>query len=137
MTSSASPLATVAEDPQYQKSPHRTNAFGVLAGCSDCHIPTSNWFIETYTHLFFGIKDVVAEKSGNFSDPAVWKARRIELATYIRDVMRRNHGVTCLKCHDVSAIRGAKEAHAALAQGQATCVDCHSIHTQLVPTPKQ
>jgi cytochrome c-type protein NapC len=129
-------MATVAEDPQFQNSPHRKNAVGVLASCSDCHIPTNNWFIETYTQLASGIKDVVAENTGNFSDPAVWQARRAELATVTRDVMRRNRGVTCLKCHEVAAISGAKEAHAALAQGQSTCVDCHTIHSQPAAVPK-
>lgn len=123
-------MAAVAADAQFQKSPHRSNAVGVLAGCSDCHIPTDNWFIETYTHLASGIKDEIAEHTHDFSDPAVWNARRKALAGITRDILRRNGGVTCRKCHEVSAIRVANDAHAALAKGQATCVDCHSIHTQ-------
>lgn len=130
-------MATVAEDPHYQRSVHRTNAVGVLAGCGDCHIPTNNWFIETYTHVVSGIKDMIAEKTGNFSDPSVWNARRIELANIARNVMRRNHGVTCRKCHEVSAIRTANEAHAALAQGQMACVDCHSVHATPAAAAKQ
>jgi nitrate/TMAO reductase-like tetraheme cytochrome c subunit len=130
-------MATVAANPQFQKSRHRTNTVGVLAGCSDCHIPTDNWFIETYTHLVSGIRDVIAEKTGNFSNPAVWNARRIELAKISRDIMRRNHGVTCRKCHEVSAIRAPVGAHAPLAQGQMTCVDCHSVHAQPAAASKQ
>ena len=130
-------MATVAADPQFQKSRHRANNVGMVAGCSDCHIPTNNWFVETYTHLVSGIKDVIAEKTGNFSDASVWNARRIELADISRDIMRRNHGVTCRKCHEVSAIRAPEGAHAALAQGQMTCVDCHSVHAQPAATSKQ
>jgi nitrate/TMAO reductase-like tetraheme cytochrome c subunit len=130
-------MATVAEDPHFRTSPHRTNAIGVLASCSDCHIPTNNWFIETYTHLVSGIKDAIAENTGNFNDPSVWNARRIELANITRNVMRRNRGITCRKCHEVSAIPAAKQAHAAQALRQATCVDCHSIHAQLAAMPKQ
>jgi len=130
-------MATVAADPQFQKSRHRANNVGVVAGCSDCHIPTNNWFVETYTHLVSGIKDVIAEKTGNFSDPAVWNARRIVLANRARDAMRQNDAVTCRKCHVVSAIRAPDGAHAPLAQGQMTCVDCHSVHAQPAATSKQ
>ncbi len=134
-------MATLAEDPQYRRSAHRMNAAGVLAGCSDCHVPTNNWFVETYTHVVSGIRDALAEQTGNFSDPAVWNARRIELANRARDAMRRNDGVTCRKCHDVAAIRAVsaagQAAHAGLAQGKTTCIDCHSglVHARPAPPP--
>lgn len=130
-------MAAVAEDPQYKKSAHRTNAAGALAGCSDCHIPTNNWFVETYAHAVHGIADMFAEMTHNFSDPAVWNGRRIELANRARDAMRRNNGVTCRKCHDVTAIRPVSAAHTALVQGKTTCIDCHSdlVHARPAPTP--
>ncbi len=134
-------MATLAEDPQYQRSTHRMNAAGALASCSDCHIPANNWFVETYTHAVYGIKDVVAEMTGNFGDPAVWNARRVELANNTRDAMRRNDGVTCRKCHDAAAIRpvsaAGRAAHAELAKGRMTCIDCHTdlVHARPAPTP--
>jgi len=133
-------MATLADDPQYQRSAHRMNAAGVLAGCSDCHIPANNWFVETYTHITHGITDLFAEMTHNFGDPAVWNARRIELASRARDAIRRNDGVTCRKCHDAAAIGPVSAAgqatHAELARGNMTCVDCHTapVHARPAPT---
>ena len=129
-----------AQNPAYGNSPHRANAFGVLAGCSDCHIPTNNWFIETYTHVTSGIRDVIAEMTGGFSDPAVWAKRRIELRQEVLADMRRQKSVTCRKCHEPAAIQPPSEAgrqsHALLLAGQATCVDCHlnTFHGQITPS---
>jgi len=122
-------MATVAADPHYRQSAHRTNAAGALANCADCHVPATNWFVETYAHAVDGIRDGIAEYTSNVSDPAVWAARLPALADRVREEMRRQDSVTCRKCHDASAIRPASEtghaAHAMLAQGRMTCIDCH------------
>ena len=78
-TGSCHVMALQAENPAYGNSPHRANAFGVLAGCSDCHIPTNNWFVETYTHVTSGMRDAFVELTGNVNDPAAWAKRRVEL----------------------------------------------------------
>jgi nitrate/TMAO reductase-like tetraheme cytochrome c subunit len=122
-------MAIIAAEPYFRQSAHRSNRVGVLASCGDCHIPATDWFGETYTHVSQALHDVAAEYTGNFSDPAVWKVRRAELARHVRDNMRSNDSVTCRKCHDAAAINPASEsgraAHALLAQGQMTCIDCH------------
>jgi nitrate/TMAO reductase-like tetraheme cytochrome c subunit len=122
-------MATLAADPHYRQSRHEANAAGFQVSCSDCHIPSGNWFVETYTHVAFGLRDVVAEYSHDFNDPELWQKRRTELAEQVRAEMRRDGSITCRKCHDAVAIRPATEAgraaHAMLAQGQVTCIDCH------------
>jgi trimethylamine-N-oxide reductase cytochrome c-type subunit TorC len=122
-------MAALAADPHFKQSPHESNAAGVKVGCSDCHIAASNWFGETYTHVTMGIKDVIAESTHNFSDPAIWEKRRTELAAQLRDEMRRDDSATCRNCHVATAIRPATEAgraaHAMLEQGRMTCIDCH------------
>jgi nitrate/TMAO reductase-like tetraheme cytochrome c subunit len=126
-----------AQNPAYGNSPHRANAFGVLAGCSDCHIPSNNWFIETYTHASSGIRDVIAEMTGGYSDPAAWAKRRVQLRLEVLATMRSQNSITCRKCHEPAAIQPPSEAgrqsHALLLAGQATCVDCHlnTFHGQL------
>ena len=131
-------MATVAADPHFRQSRHEANAAGLPVSCGDCHIPSGNWFVETYAHVAFGLRDVVAEYTHNFNDPEVWQKRRTELAEEVRGEMRRNGDVTCRKCHDAAAIRPATEAgraaHAMLAQGQVTCVDCHInlVHAPVV-----
>src|ERR1700693_3933576 len=59
-------MAILAADPHFQQSGHEANAAGIRVGCSDCHIPSGNWFVETYAHVASGLKDVVAEYTHNF-----------------------------------------------------------------------
>jgi nitrate/TMAO reductase-like tetraheme cytochrome c subunit len=133
-------MATLASDPHYVQSPHRANGEGVHASCGDCHIPTTSWFAETYAHAVGGIKDVFAETTQDYGNPAVWEARRIELAGVVRDEMRRDDSVTCRHCHDAGAIAPASEqgraAHALLREGRLTCIDCHFnlVHAPVPPS---
>jgi nitrate/TMAO reductase-like tetraheme cytochrome c subunit len=126
-----------AQNPAYGNSPHRANAFGVFAGCSDCHIPSNNWFIETYTHATSGMRDLFATLFGNVDDPVAWAKRRVELRQEVLADMRSQNSITCRKCHDPAAIQPPSEAgrqsHALLLAGQATCVDCHlnTFHGQI------
>jgi nitrate/TMAO reductase-like tetraheme cytochrome c subunit len=123
-------MAIVAADPYYLKSAHRTNAAGVLADCADCHVPSNNWFVETYSHAVDGMRDGFAESTGNFSDPAVWAARLPALAQRVRDEMRSKDSITCRKCHNPAQIHPASQtgqaAHAMIGQGKVTCITCHA-----------
>ncbi|HMF25272.1 MAG TPA: NapC/NirT family cytochrome c [Pseudolabrys sp.] len=123
-------------DPHFQKSVHWSNSKGVRPSCGDCHIPTTNWFIETYTHATSGIRDIIAELTHNYNDPKLWEARRRELAPETVAHMRAQDSVTCRSCHDASAIKPTTEdgrvAHATLKGGGVTCVDCH---TNIVHAP--
>jgi nitrate/TMAO reductase-like tetraheme cytochrome c subunit len=121
--------AALAADPHYQRSIHRSNAAGVSANCADCHIRKSNWFVETYTHASQGVQDLLAAGLHDYSDPAVWEKRRVELAHYVRNEMRAQDSATCRSCHDARTINPPSErgqaAHALLREGRMTCIDCH------------
>jgi nitrate/TMAO reductase-like tetraheme cytochrome c subunit len=123
-------MATVADDPHYKQSIHRANSAGIRVGCADCHLPPGNWFTETYDHAAYAVRDVFAEYTHNFNDPAAWAKRRSEIAGEVRDEMRRSDSASCRKCHDAAAIRPVSEAgrgaHAIVAQPRTTCVDCHT-----------
>ncbi len=133
-------MALQAADPHFQQSAHRSNNEGVRPSCGDCHIPRSNWFVETYAHVTSGAKDVFVEFTHNFSDPKVWAARRIALAPEVDAEMRAEDSVTCRSCHDASAIKpqsdAGRQSHALLARGGVTCVDCHAnlVHPPATPT---
>jgi nitrate/TMAO reductase-like tetraheme cytochrome c subunit len=133
-------MSGLANDPHYLGSVHRSNAAGVRPSCGDCHIPKTNWFVETYTHVASGTRDIIAELTNNFDDPNIWEARRVALAHEVRDVMRRQGGVTCRSCHVSDSIRPVSErgraAHALLREGRITCIDCHFnlVHAPVPPT---
>ncbi len=133
-------MTSVATDPHFLQSAHRTNTKGVRPNCGDCHIPKTNWFVETYTHVTSGVRDVVAEYTHNFSDPNIWGARRIELAHEVRNLMRSQDSVTCRSCHDAAVIEpkseGGRAAHALQRDGRMTCIDCHFniVHAPVPPS---
>lgn len=137
--SSCHSMAHVVADPYFMRSAHRSNAAGVRPSCGDCHIPATNWFTETYAHAVKGLHDVIAEKSNDFSDPAVWEKRRVELAHSVREEMRSQDSVTCRSCHDAQAIRPSSQrgqaAHALLRESKMTCIDCHFnlVHAPVPP----
>ena len=82
-------MAFIATDAYFQRSGHRSNSAGVRPSCGDCHIPRTNWFIETYTHVASGTRDVIAELMHDFADAKTWEARRIALAHVVRAAMAR------------------------------------------------
>jgi nitrate/TMAO reductase-like tetraheme cytochrome c subunit len=133
-------MTFVANDPIFQHSAHRTNAEAVRPSCGDCHIPKTNWFVETWAHVSSGTRDVVAEYTHNFSDPKVWEARRVALAHEVRDTMRAQDSVTCRSCHNAALINPKSErgkaAHALMREGRMTCIDCHFnlVHAPVPPT---
>jgi nitrate/TMAO reductase-like tetraheme cytochrome c subunit len=131
-------MVFVAEDPYFKRSTHRSNSKGVLASCGDCHIPHTNWFVETYVKVTSGVRDVISENTHNFKDPKVWAAHRAKLTEETQARLRRWDSVTCRGCHDANAIvpksEDGQKSHAMLKQGGVTCVDCHA---NLVHPPQQ
>src|SRR5208283_1816756 len=97
-------------DPYFQHSAHRSNNEGVRPSCGDCHIPRTNWFIETYTHATSGAQDVFVEFTHDFSDPKTWEARRAALSLDVHAKMHAQDSVTCRSCHDANAITPKSEA---------------------------
>ncbi len=132
-------MAGVGTDPHFVNSIHRANSAGVNPSCGDCHIPKTNWFVETYTHASSGIRDVIAEYSHNYSDPNIWEARRVILADEVRNTMRAQDSVTCRSCHNANTVQPksprGQAAHAMLREGRMTCIDCHFniVHAPVPP----
>ena len=127
--SSCHSMASLPADPHYQQSAHISNSAGVRASCGACHIPTTNWFIETYTHQASGLRDVIAEFTTNFDDQKAWEARRLVMAKEVRDTMLAQGNATCKSCHAPASIKPASQTgqmiHASLQEGQMACVTCH------------
>lgn len=132
-------MKVVADDPYYIRSSHRANTEGVQATCGDCHIPSTNFFVETYVHVAQAAKDTYIQLTRDFSEPGQWEALRVDLARQVRQEMRENDGVTCRGCHDAAAIMPETEAgrvaHELVTEGLATCIDCHMnlVHMPVQP----
>jgi len=133
-------MAFIATDAYFQRSGHRSNSAGVRPSCGDCHIPKTNWFVETYAHVAAGTRDVIAELMHDFADAKTWEARRITLAHEVRAAMRAQDSVTCRGCHDAAAIQPGSDpgraAHVLAREGRMTCIDCHFnlVHAPVPPT---
>ena len=132
-------MKLVGNDPHFINSAHHANSAGVRPSCGDCHIPKTNWFVETYTHVTSGVRDVIAENTHSYGDPKIWEPRRVELAHEVRDLMRAQDSVTCRSCHDAKAVAPKSErgraAHALLRESRMTCIDCHFnlVHAPVPP----
>lgn len=120
-------MSSMTADSHYKESAHVANSAGVHPNCGSCHIPTTNWFIETYTHVRSGIRDVIAEMTTDFGDLKGWEARRREMAAEVRNDMRAQGNATCVGCHTTTikpASQTGQAVHASLPEGVA-CVSCH------------
>jgi nitrate/TMAO reductase-like tetraheme cytochrome c subunit len=123
-------MAPIAGDPHYLQSAHINNSSGVSLNCGDCHIPKTNWFVETYVHQKSGIRDAIAEMTVYLDDRKGWDAHRIAMAKEVRDTMRGEGNATCKSCHAPANIKPASQSgqmiHASLPpDDQTACVSCH------------
>jgi nitrate/TMAO reductase-like tetraheme cytochrome c subunit len=128
----------IAKSETFMTSTHRTRSSGVRPLCSDCHIP-KGLIAATWTHVVKGVQDLYGDLRYDYTDPAVWKERRPELAYAVRDWMLANDSVTCRSCHDQDAIKPEKKRgqvqHAEARESGMTCIACHYnlVHEEVEP----
>ncbi len=109
---------------------HYTNRSGVRATCSDCHVP-QDW-TRKVARKMEASKEVWGWVFGTINTPEKYEAKRRELAEREWARLRANDSLECRNCHTfeymdftVQTAR-ARQLHAtALADGDATCIDCH------------
>ncbi|MHB1272601.1 MAG: NapC/NirT family cytochrome c [Rhodanobacter sp.] len=115
---------------EYKQSAHYSNAYGVRATCSDCHVARAlgpklirkirATFVEVPSHFM-----------GTLDTPEKFEAKRLELAEHVWAGMKANDSRECRECHNRSAMamqsqapRARAEHEDALKTGE-TCIDCH------------
>ncbi len=131
--------AYVSNQPAFRNSLHQTSSTGIHAECKDCHLP-HGFFRETWAHIASGTKDLYSSLKHDFTDPAVWEARRPQLAHKVRGEMLANDSENCRHCHADGKLRPKRERgqrQHALADRQAvTCIGCHYdlVHSAVPPT---
>lgn len=116
--------------PEYEASSHFSNASGVRAGCSDCHLPHDNWFELVGTKIVVSF-DIIPELAGKISTAEKYEEHRAELAQEVWHQFMENDSKFCKSCHGFDAMnfeeqdrRVARQHERASDNGQ-TCIECH------------
>lgn len=126
--------------PEYQKSPHYSNASGVQATCPDCHVPQP--FIPKILRKIEAVNELYHKWAGTIDTPEKFEARRLTLAKRVWARMESNDSMNCRSCHTETAIDFTKHAPAAapmkkgLKDGQ-TCISCHKGIAHKLPDMSQ
>ncbi|PFG58698.1 trimethylamine-N-oxide reductase (cytochrome c) cytochrome c-type subunit TorY [Vibrio sp. ES.051] len=123
---------------EYQGSVHFSNAQGIRAECSDCHIPQ-----EPMDYLITKIrasKDIYHEfVTGKIDTPEKYEAHRKEMAETVWAQFRENDSATCRSCHEFDAMeefeqsRDAAKMHEYAKANDQTCIDCHKGVAHFAP----
>ena len=123
--------------PEYEASSHYSNAYGVQAGCADCHLPHDNWFELVWTKAVVSL-DIIPEMMGKLDTAEKYEAHRAEMAESVWRQFKENDSRFCRSCHVVEAMdfeaqeRRTARQHARMAESGETCIDCHYgiVHTE-------
>lgn len=123
---------------EYQSSIHFSNAKGIRAECSDCHIPKN-----TVDYLITKIKaskDIYHEfVSGKIDTEEKFEAHRAEMAQTVWDQLEANDSATCRSCHNNDAFdvyeqsQSAQKMHQYAAENNQTCINCHKGIAHFLP----
>lgn len=117
--------------PEWQKSSHYKNAYGVRAACPDCHVPPH------YPQKIFwkaaASVELIYKVLGTVDTPEKFKAHRLELAKQVWANMKADDSRECRKCHSLAAMaldkqskRAARRHNPAYMKREGkTCIDCH------------
>ncbi len=110
-------------------SVHSSNAFGIRAGCADCHVPPT--FVAGLIRHMEATGELWQHLRGELNTPAKFEAHRLELAQSVWKELKANDSAECRSCHTPAAMAFAQQpaaaasAHQGLATSGMTCIDCH------------
>lgn len=116
---------------------HYTNAFGVRAGCADCHVPPA--FVPGLIRHIQASREVWGHLMFELDTPAKFEAHRLELAQKVWKELKDNDSAECRSCHTPAAMAftqqpaSAASAHQSLGTSGTTCIDCHKGIAHTLP----
>jgi cytochrome c-type protein NapC len=114
---------------EYSHTIHARNRTGVIAICSDCHVPHE--FIDTMVRKIGAANDVFQHFTGKIDTKEKFEEHRLEMAKSVWKRMKATDSRECRNCHDVKAMepdmqgKTAQKQHKRLMSGERTCIDCH------------
>lgn len=114
---------------QVQKTSHFSNATGVHASCSDCHVPHE--FIPKMVRKVEASREVWGNLMGIIDTPEKYVAHAPKMKQREIARLRANDSQECRNCHNTQrwelSLQSARaqEYHAAKHLNNKTCIDCH------------
>lgn len=126
---------------EYQGSLHFSNAKGIRAECSDCHIPSDPiGYVVTKVRAS---KDIYHEFiSGKIDTEEKYEQHRMAMAETVWAQLRANDSATCRSCHTFEAMDSYEQSEDAVKMHQygqdnnQTCIDCHKGVAHFAPEPE-
>lgn len=119
--------STVYEE--YKKTTHYSNASGVRATCSDCHVP-KDWTRKLLRKIY-ATGELYHKVMGTISTPEKFEAKRLELAERVWASMKKSDSRECQNCHTYESMdfhkqsrRSSEKMRTAMKEGK-TCIECH------------
>ncbi|MBK6286564.1 MAG: NapC/NirT family cytochrome c [Gammaproteobacteria bacterium] len=113
---------------RHQLTVHYKNEFGVVPGCSDCHVQHD--FLPKMQRKMEAAREVWGHFRGVIDTDEKYLAHQPEMKERELARFRSSDSATCRSCHNVERMDleaqspKARRDHAKLGQGK-TCVDCH------------
>ncbi|MCP5371356.1 MAG: pentaheme c-type cytochrome TorC [Hyphomicrobiales bacterium] len=114
---------------EYKESVHYSNASGVRAVCSDCHVP-KEW-VPKLVRKVKATNELWHKMMGTINTPEKFESKRLELARHVWAEMEANDSHECRNCHSWDAMHWDKQRKKSSEQMQKgmkegeTCISCH------------
>ena len=114
---------------EYKESSHYSNASGVRAICSDCHVP-KEWTAKLWRKIK-ATNELYHKVMGTIDTPEKFEAHRLVMAERVWAEMKENNSRECRNCHSFDAMHWEKQPRRASEKMQEgikngeTCIDCH------------
>ncbi len=122
---------------EYKKTVHYSNASGVRAICSDCHVP-KEW-VPKLIRKVKATNELYHHFMGTIGTKEKFEARRLQMAKKVWAEMEANDSHECRNCHSYDAMsfekqhaNASKEMQKAMQDGE-TCIACHKGIAHTLP----
>lgn len=125
--------------PDYIKSAHYKNKFGVRVVCAQCHVPHDTWMAVMIDKIKATFIQLPNHFLGTIDTKEKFEAHRLELAKRVWAQFEANDSQQCRSCHKWKAMilseqrTSARTAHEQAIKDGKTCIDCHKGITHTLP----
>lgn len=131
--------STVYEE--YKQTVHYSNASGVQAICSDCHVP-KDWTRKLIRKIK-ATGELYHKVMGTIDTPEKFEAKRLHLARNVWKEMEATDSIECRNCHSQQSMKfehqkpkAAEIMKKGFANGE-TCISCHKGIAHKLPDMSQ